>query len=260
MTTKALTTLILLAAASAALADGLPPRQRLLTVDDSGALNSTNALATQADLARVSASNQLAQAALLAARDGYRQAGDLLGSVASNLAAQAVYGFYGVELSSFDAAVVFDESEARLKVAGFSRTDETSVVNGVPCGKWTVRFAFNQDLQSAQPYLAYAPVVNGAPREEWDNLAPDFVTAPVREEGAWTDGEGNTYEYLYRMEAWIPSEPSGFLFIRVPNDAALADGATLDLPNGTRGGQTVEVRWGGKTLRFAGGLLVGVSE
>ena len=243
-----------------ALADDLPPRQKFLTVDDSGALNSTNAIATQADIARVSASNQVAQAELQASQAGYNQANTLLGVVASNLAAQAVHGFYGVELSSFDAAVVFDEATARLVIVGWEDTGETSVVKGVPVAKWTVRIAFNQDLQTVQPYLAYDKVLGGVAQADWDNLAPDFVSAPVREEGTWTDKDGTPCNYIYRMSAWVPAEPSGFMFVRIPNDAALADGATLDLPYGVRNGVTRQVQFGNKTLVYQGGLLVGVVE
>lgn len=243
-----------------ALADGLPPRQRYLMVDDSGALNSTNAIATQADIARVSASNQVAQAELQASQAGYNQANTLLGVVASNIAAQAVNGFYGVELSSFDAAVVFDEATARLVIVGWESTDQTSVIHGIPVAKWIVRIAFNQDLQTVQPYLAYDKVINGAAQADWDNLGPDFVSAPVREEGTWTDKDGTPCNYLYRMEAWVPTEPSGFMFVRVPNDAALADGAVLDLPYGVRNGLTTQVQFGNKVLVYRGGLLVGVTE
>lgn len=243
-----------------ALADGLPPRQRYLMVDDSGALNSTNAIATQADIARVSASNQVALAELQASQAGYNQANTLLGVVASNIAAQAVHGFYGVELSSFDAAVVFDEATARLVIVGWESTDQTSVIHGIPVAKWIVRIAFNQDLQTVQPYLAYDKVINGAAQADWDNLGPDFVSAPVREEGTWTDKDGTPCNYLYRMEAWVPTEPSGFMFVRVPNDAALADGAELDLPYGVRNGLTTQVQFGNKVLVYRGGLLVGVTE
>ena len=62
------------------------------------------------------------------------------------------------------------------------------------------------------------------------------------------------------MDAWVPSEPSGFTFVRVPNDAALADGATLDLPNGVRNGRSVTITWGGNVMTWQGGLLVEVER
>lgn len=256
--TKRTASLFLAAVAFAVLADDLPPRQRVLTVDDAGRLNSTNAIATQAELAAVAASNQISRVELAASQNGYREATNLLAATASSIVAQSVVGFYSLELTSFDAAVAFDESTAKLKIIGVEDLNETSTVQGVPVGKWRVRFAFNQDLQSVQPYLAYVPVLNGTPRDDWDNLAPDFVSAPVRETGTYTDGDGNQYTYLYYIDAWLPSEPAGFTYIRVPNDAALADGATLDLPNGVKGGQTATVTWGGKTLVFTGGVLTGV--
>lgn len=246
--------------ALSAFADELLPRQRYLMVDDAGTLNSTNAVALQSDLARVSASNQVAQAELQASKAGYNQANTLLGVVASNIAAQAVHGFYGVELSSFDAAVVFDEETARLVIIGWEDLNETDVVKGVPVAKWRIRFAFNQDLQTVQPYIGYNQVMGGVARAEWDNLGPEFVSVPVREEGTWTAGDGTPCNYIYRVDAWVPSEPSGFAFVRVPNDAALADGAKLDLPNGVRNGRSVTITWGGNVMTWQGGLLVEVER
>lgn len=246
--------------ALSAFADELPQRQRYLMVDDAGTLNSTKAVALQTDLARVSASNKVAQAELQAAQAGYNQANTFLGVVASNIAAQAVHGFYGVELSSFDAAVVFDEETARLVIIGWEDLNETDVVKGVPVAKWRLRFACNQDLQTVQPYIGYNQVMGGVARAEWDNLGPEFVSVPVREEGTWTAGDGTPCNNIYRVDAWVPSEPSGFVFVRVPNDAALADGPTLDLPNGVRNGRSVTITWGGNVMTWQGGLLVEVER
>lgn len=238
----------------------LPPAQRELMVDDAGNLNSTNAVATQADLAAVAASNQIAVAEQNAAREGYNQAVDLLSAVATNIAAGTPIVFYSVELSSFDAAVVFDESTAKVKIIGFDKTTTTSTIQGVACQKWIMRFAFTDDLQSVQPLVSYNQVINGTPRAEWEFLASDFVGAPTSESGTYTDGDGNSYTHLYSMDVWLPTENSGFAYIDIPNDAAVADGATLDLPNGVKDGATTTVTWGGKTLTFKGGLLVGVTE
>lgn len=237
-----------------------PPRMRELMVDDAGNLNSTNAVATQADLARVAASNQVAMAEQAAARKGFDQAVSLLSAVATNVAAGTPVVFYSVELSSFDAAVTFDESTAKVKIIGYEDQGETSTVAGVSVKKWRLRFAFTDNLQSVKPLVGYAQVLDGAARDDWEYIADDLVDAPVLDTGTYTDGDGNSYSYLYHIDFWMPAENTGFAYVRVPNDAAVADGATLDLPNGVAGGATTTVVWGGKTLTFRGGLLTGVSE
>lgn len=242
-----------------ALAD-LPPAQRELMVGDNGKLNSTNAVATQADLARIAASNQLAVAEQRAAKEGFDQAVELLSAVATNVAAGTPIVFYSVELSSFDAAVVFDETKAKVKVIGIESINESGTIQGVSCRKWRMRFAFTEDLQTVQPLVGYAQVLDGVPRSEWEFLAEDFVSAPVVEQGTYEDKDGNTYEHIYYVDIWLPSENQGFSYVKIPNDAALADGATIDLPHGVRDGVSTTVVWGGKTLTFKGGLLVGVSE
>lgn len=250
--------ILVAAAIAAASAFSEVSKKRLLTVNDAGELNSTNAVATQAELAAVSASNRIAMAEQQMAAQGFNQAVDLLSAVATNVAAGTPIVFYSVELSSFDAAVVFDEAKAKVKIIGWKDMNESSTIQGVAVNKWRMRFAFTDDLQTVKPLLGYAQVINGTARSEWDFLADDFVSAPVAEQGTYVDDNGDEFEYTYYIDAWLPSENSGFSYIKVPNDAAVADGATLDLPNGVRGGMSVTVSWGGKTLRFVGGLLVGV--
>ena len=237
-----------------------PPRQRLLTVKDGGEISSTNAVATQADLARIAASNQIAVAEQNAAREGFNQAVELLGAVATNMAAGTPTVFYSVELSTFDAAVAFDESKDKVMIIAYQALNETSTVGGVLCSRWRVRFAFTADLQTVKPQVGYAQVLNGVPRADWEYLADEMVDSPVLDTGTYTDEDGNPYDHLYHVDFWMPQEGSGFNYIRVPNDAAIADGAMIDLPNGVQGGATTTVVWGGKTLTFKGGLLVGVSE
>lgn len=237
-----------------------PVRQKLLTVGDGGELNSTNAVATQADLAAIAASNQIAAAEQEAAREGFNQAVSLLSAVATNIAAGTPTVFFGVEISTFDAAVAFDEAKDKVKIVAFEDQNTSSVIGGVLCEKWRMRFAFTADLQTVKPQIGYAQVIDGVPRADWEYLADELVDSPVSESGTYTDGDGNTYDHIYHIDHWLPKENSGFSYVRVPNDAAVADGATIDLPNGVQGGATTVVTWGGKTLTFKGGLLVGVSE
>lgn len=234
-------------------------RMRELMVGDDGKLNSTNAVATQADLAKVAASNQVAVAEQNAAREGFDQAVALLGAVATNVAAGTPIVFYSVELSSFDAAVVFDEANDKVLITGYEDLHESGTVDGTAVSKWRIKFAFTANLQSVKPLVGYAQVLDGTARADWEYVADGLVSDPVLDPGTYTDGDGNQYSYLYHVDCWVPAANSGFNYIRVPNDAVVADGATIDLPNGVQGGATTTVTWGGKTLTFRGGLLTGVS-
>lgn len=234
-------------------------RMRELMVGDDGTLNSTNAVATQADLAKVAASNQVAVAEQDAAREGFDQAVALLGAVATNVAAGTPIVFYSVELSSFDAAVVFDEANDKVLITDYEDLHESGTVDGTAVSKWRIRFAFTANLQSVKPLVGYAQVLDGTARADWEYVADGLVSDPVLDPGTYTDGDGNQYSYLYHVDCWVPTANSGFNYIRVPNDAVVADGATIDLPNGVQGGATTTVTWGGKTLTFRGGLLTGVS-
>ena len=156
-----------------------PPRMRELMVDDAGNLNSTNAVATQADLARVAASNQVAMAEQAAAREGFDQAVSLLSAVATNVAAGTPVVFYSVELSSFDAAVTFDESTAKVMIIGYEDLKESSTMSGVSVKKWRLRFAFTDNLQSVKPLVGYAQVLDGTARADSGEGAARLAARPT---------------------------------------------------------------------------------
>ena len=73
----------------------------VLFVDEYGAVSSTNAMVTQAQIAAVAASNQLVLAEMEAAEAGYQAAIALLRQVAQSMATTPI-AFYGVELVGFN--------------------------------------------------------------------------------------------------------------------------------------------------------------
>ena len=81
---------------------------RVLFVDQDGNVSSTNALATQAELAAVAQSNNLIRAEQAAVADGYNTATQLL-----SLAAQSITTiptvYQSVEFVGFEAAIQFSE-------------------------------------------------------------------------------------------------------------------------------------------------------
>ena len=97
--------------------------------------------------------------------------------------------------------------------------------------------------------------------ELWDFLADDFVGSPTAKSGSYTDSGGNVYNNLYSVDIAVPVEysASGFFGIWIPNDAASSDGSVMDMP-GIKDGYTGTQSWGGHTLTFKGGYLVGVSN
>ena len=238
----------------AALSASAAMTNRVLYVDQDGNVSSTNALATQAELAAVAQSNALIRAEQAAAADGYNAATQLLSLAAASIISTPVVSM-SPEVVGFEAAVTFrDDSKVYI----------TDIAIGVESGGLlpvTIDFAFQEQLQTVKPNIEYISSLDGGTaRGEWDFIADANVSAPVAKPGTYTDAGGNSYANLYSITATVPSNlASGFFGIWIPNDAASSDGSVMDMP-GIAGGYTGTQSWGGHTLTFRGGYLVGVAE
>lgn len=230
---------------------------RVLYVDQDGNVSSTNALATQADMAAVSATNALIQAKMDAVADGYSTATQLLTMAAQSVVMNPVV-YASLEFVGFEAAVTFDPN-SKVYVTGLTPTGESLTVNGTSCRKVVLDFGFQESLQTVKPWIEYSLQIDGAPRAEWDFLADDYVATPVSKAGTFEVG-GDLYSHLYSVDLAVPADAaSGFFAVTIPNDAASSDGSVMDMP-GMKDGYTGTQTWGGHTLTFKGGYLVGVSE
>ena len=230
---------------------------RVLYVDQDGNVSSTNALATQADMAAVSATNALIQAKMEAVADGYSTATQLLTMAAQSVVMNPVV-YASLEFVGFEAAVTFDPN-SKVYVTGLTPTGESLTVNGTSCRKVVLDFGFQESLQTVKPWIEYSLQLDGAPRAEWDFLADDYVATPVSKAGTFEVG-GDLYSHLYSVDLAVPADAaSGFFAVTIPNDAASSDGSVMDMP-GMKDGYTGTQTWGGHTLTFKGGYLVGVSE
>ena len=230
---------------------------RVLYVDQDGNVSSTNALATQADMAAVSATNALIQAKMEAVADGYSTATQLLTMAAQSVVMNPVV-YASLEFVGFEAAVTFDPN-SKVYVTGLTPTGEDLTVNGTSCKKVVLDFGFQESLQTVKPWIEYSLQLDGTPRAEWDFLADDYVASPVSKAGTFEVG-GDLYSHLYSVDLAVPADAaSGFFAVTIPNDAASSDGSVMDMP-GMKGGYTGTQTWGGHTLTFKGGYLVGVSE
>ena len=232
---------------------------RVLYVDQDGNVSSTNALATQADMAAVSATNAIIQAKMEAVADGYSTATQLLTFAAQSVLSTPVV-YASVEFVGFEAAVTFDPN-SKVYVTGLNPTSDGLTVNGVSCRKVEIEFGFQESLQTVKPYIEFSPQLDGTPRADWDFLGDDYVSAPVYQPGSsFTDSSNNVYSNVYKVDVAVPAVyAAGFFGVSIPNDEAQSDGTVMDMP-GMKDGYTGTQEWGGKTLTFKGGYLTGVSE
>ena len=227
---------------------------RLLYVDQDGKVSSTNALATQAQLAAVAQSNNIVRAEQAAVADGYNAATQLLSFAAQSITTIPTI-YQSVEFVGFEAAVQFSE-DAKCYITGINRTEETATKNDVLCKRVELTFGLTEDLQSVQPLVEYSPQLDGTPRAEWDFLADGFVSSPTAIQGSFTDTNGVSYANMYKMDAWVPAEnTSGFMGIWIPNDAVISDGTVMDMP-GIKNGLNGVIKWDNITVNYKGGYAV----
>ena len=229
----------------------------VLTVDEYGRVSPTNALVTQAQMAAVAASNEIVIAKMAAVEDGYNTAIALLSAVAQSMATTPIV-FYGVDVVGFEASVVFPDGTA----SAICRFDGTSDIQNktldgetVECRRWELGLAFTEQLQGVQPNVAYNTNATGIASwaNEWDDLKPELVGTPVLQPGTWTDKSSNTYDNVYLMDVWLPTRASGFIGVRVPNDAISGDGMVMEFP-GAAGGFNGEMQIGTNRVEFVNGV------
>ena len=236
----------------------------ILTVDQYGNLSSTNAIATSADLAAISASNQLAVAVQEANAEGYRVATNLINEVARSVSSSPII-FSSAQVSSFVAATVFDELTSALRV--FQWDVETGVtdtkniiVNGTPtsvdCIRITCGYMFTSDISVLQPVVKYIEHLDGTPPENWAYLNDGLVESATTVAHDPIEIDGHIFTDFYQIHIWVPANrASGFFRVVVQNEAASAEGNTLDTV-GVTDGYTGSVTNGTMVLNIKGGYIM----
>ena len=236
----------------------------ILTVDQYGNLSSTNAIATSADLAAISASNQLAVAVQEANAEGYRVATNLINEVAMAVATSPII-FSSAQVSSFVAATVFDELTSALRVfqwdveTGVTET-KNIIVNGAPtsvdCIRITCGYMFTSDISVLQPVVKYIEHLDGTPSENWAYLNDGLVESATTIAHDPIEIDGHIFTDFYQIHIWVPANrASGFFRVVVQNEAASAEGNTLDTV-GITGGYTGTVTNGTMVLNIKGGYVM----
>ena len=218
-----------------------PGRQLALMVGENGALNSTNAVSTVADLAAAAASALVADAKADAARDATDAGTNMIAGVSAAIAANELVVYVKGRVSSFEAGTLFGPDD-RIGIYDFrveANADGTTTVRAwwystVPIG-------------SSDAYLKWA-----------DSLTnKTFVAVDADSNvplGTQTAGS-NTYQNAYLMTKTFDTMPQSFFRVGLEPDAPQGDGATMDI-RGVTGGYTGTVQ-AGETLVVSNGVVVG---
>lgn len=220
---------------------GARGRERALMVDEHGALNSTNAVATVADLAAAAASALVADAKADAARDATDAGTNMIAGVSAAIASSELVVYVRGRVSSFEAGVLFGPDD-RIGIYDFR-------VQGNADGTTTARawWFSTVPIGSSDVYLKWA-----------DSLTnKTFVAVDADSNvplGTQTVGS-NTYRNAYLMTKTFDAMPQSFFRVGLEPDAPSGDGATMDI-KGVTGGYTGTVQ-AGETMVISNGVVVG---
>lgn len=216
-------------------------RSLALMVDEDGRLNSTNAIATTADLAATAASALVADAKAEAAKDATDAGTNMIAGISSAIAASELVVYVKGRVSAFEAGVLFDPDD-KIGIYDFevqANADDTVTAKAwwystKPIGNSDVCFAWADSLTNA----TFSPVAVDS-------------NVPL---GTQTVGS-NTYQNAYLMTKTFDTLPQSFFRVSLEPDAPSGDGAMMDI-KGVKDGYTGMVA-PGETLVVSNGVVVG---
>ena len=216
-------------------------RSLALMVDEHGRLNSTNAIATTADLAAAAASALVADAKAEAAKDATDAGTNMIAGISSAIAASELVVYVKGRVSAFEAGVLFGP-------------DDT-------IGIYDFKVQANADGTTTAKAWWYStvPIGNSDAYFGWADSLADKTFSPVAADsnvplGTQTVGS-NTYQNAYLMTKTFDTLPQSFFRVSLEPDAPSGDGATMDI-KGVTGGYTGTIQ-AGETLVISNGVVVG---
>lgn len=242
---KTLAPLALAALCAAAACRTANARLLDLMVDENGNLNSTNAVATVADLSSAAAAALLAEAKAEAASAAASRGTNMVAAVANAIAANELAVYVRGSVSSFEAAALFGPDD-RIGIYDFkaepSADGSTAVsvrwFSTVPIGSSDVGLQWAESLSTSGAQTVFQVIA-----------ADSNVSLGQQTVGA------NTYENAYLMTKAMPALPQSFFRVWLEPDAPSGDGSAMEIC-GVRGGYTGTVA-AGETLVVSNGVVVG---
>ncbi len=220
---------------------GARGRERALMVNEHGVLNSTNAVATVADLAAAAASALVADAKAEAAKDATDAGTNMIAGVSAAIASSELVVYVRGRVSSFEAGTLFGPDD-RIGIYDFR-------VQGNADGTTTAKVW----------WFSTVPVGGSDVYLKWADSLTDKVFVAVDADsnvplGTQTAGS-NTYQNAYLMTKTFDALPQSFFRVGLEPDAPSGDGALLEI-RGVTGGYTGTVQ-AGETLVVSNGVVVG---
>ena len=232
--------------------------EEVLTIDQNNQPSVAGVLGTVSDVAALQADIEINAEKERVYAEVYDQTTNLLDAVAAELTQERVTVYRKYFLDSFTVAVLLDPDVDKCAIYNWERLpDASQTVSGRVL--YYLYFGCTQDISAITPQIKYQNSLdNGV--SSFSFLDAQYVTGYTPMSGTWTDSDGNSYSYLYRITVSLPSTDSNFCLVHLNGDASDNTGDTLTVINGITGGVTTNVVSGNLTLHITGGICTGVTD
>lgn len=231
----------------------------VVTVDQNGRLN-VSSVASITDVTTNAANVQIAKAKAEVASQTANDVSEALGGIVQNIMENNTVIYRVGYSDSFEQLVLFGDGD-KLVITKFEKVSfsgGTLVAN--------IDYVCTVDLGVLKP-IVYANTNLEGGTANFTDLPDSSVTIPVYHvepvELKNKDGTTDKYEGYYSVTVTInglATDKQYFYFIKFNGDMPSGDGISLELPNGVVGGETTEVIWGNKKLKFYKGMLLEVQD
>lgn len=231
----------------------------VVTVDQNGQLN-VSSVASITDVTTNAVNVEIAKAKAEVAEQTAKDVSESLGGIVQNIMENNTVIYRVGYTDSFEQFVLFGDGD-KLVITKF---EKVSLSGGTLVAN--INYVCTVDLGVMKP-IVYANSDLEGGMDNFTVLPDSSITIPVYHaepvEIKNKDGTIDTYNGYYSVTVTINglSEANKyFYFIKFDGDVPSGDGSSLELPNGVVGGETTEVIWGNKKLKFYKGMLLEVQD
>jgi hypothetical protein len=227
----------------------------VVTVDQTGKVNDTNAVAQAAQMAANQVKADIALAKAEAAADAAASATGTLHEVVRQIGENELVIYRQGFTDSLGVAVVLPE-DTKCRIAYYKPNTGVRPSDGYV--QHTIRYALTENADGIEAGVKVAsPLVA---LEDFARLDPSLMDPVMRLPGETYEFGGERYPYVYEITFYLPPGQQSFAVVYLDPDDAEVDGATFVIENGIAGGASDTVEIGGKRFTFTGGLLTGVED
>lgn len=223
---------------------------KVVFVDQDGAINAPEVVASVADMTSNRTEIAIAQAAADAAQAAAQEGTNAVAETVQSITEKEFVVYRQGFTDSLGVLVVLPE-DTKCRITAYTPNIGT---DGAGNAQHRIVYATTADAGAVDPTVKHASTLTGA--QEFTALDTEITRTTLAT--SYEDQDGTIYNYMYAVDFWLPTASQGYFIIYLDADAASGDGMTFNVTGGITGGHTGEIAVGTDTLIYKGGLLMEV--